>query len=756
MSYSGKQFIVIGAGELQIPLIKAAKNLGLTVIATDQNSEALGFEFADDFIIADTMNAQESLKKIQEYVSLKGDIHGVATAGTDASYTVATIAHHFNLSGHHPDAALNASDKALMRKAFEKAGVPIPLYKTISNLEEALSFFEELNHICVVKPTRNMGARGVSLVKSIEELTSAITLAQENNRDFPEILIEEYIDAHELSIDALINDGIVTITGIADRIIEYPPYFVETGHILPSSLDNEWLERAVLTFKDGIKALGLIHGAAKADLKISKNQTWVIEIAARLSGGFMSSHTFPFATGLPLHEYMIKTALGENLPELTPTKNFTSIERAIILPPGKVTSISIPDNILEQKYISHFSVKAQVGDIVHCPKNNLDKQGHIIATAPTRELALRAINETLATIKIEVEDTRDYATIIQNSEKRARELLKSVCVVCKACDGVWCRGQIPGVGGVGNGEAFIQAYNKFKHIKIMPNYIHENITVDTSIEMFGRQLSMPVLVAPISGAKVNYNNNTTEIDLQRSFIKGAKHAGTMAVAPDIANPELFPCIAQAILENFGHSVITCKPRKDLESIKSRYQLTVEAGVLGIGTDIDSIGLKTFTSLGQETTPKTLSELTELSQTHDLPFIIKGVLSVGDALKAVEAGATHIIVSAHGGRISDSFPLPIDVLPHIKKAVGDKAIVLIDGAIRSGSDVIKAIALGADAVLIGRPVAIHAVGGGYEAVTAYLNTIKGQIHTQMTLLGVSSIKELQEKKDIIFDPQNPQL
>ena len=756
MSYSGKKFIVIGAGELQIPLIKAAKNIGLTVIATDQNPKALGFEFADDFIIADTMNAQESLKKIQEYVSLKGDIHGVATAGTDASYTVATIAHHFNLSGHHPDAALNASDKALMRKAFEKAGVPIPLYKTISNLEEALSFFEELNHICVVKPTRNMGARGVSLVKSIEELTSAITLAQENNRDFPEILIEEYIDAHELSIDALINDGIVTITGIADRIIEYPPYFVETGHILPSSLDNEWLERAVLTFRDGIQALGLSHGAAKADLKISKDKTWVIEIAARLSGGFMSSHTFPFATGIPLHEYMIKTALGENIPELTPTKNLTSIERAIILPPGKVTSITIPDNILEQEYISHFSVKAQVGDIVHCPKNNLDKQGHIIATAPTRELALRAINETLATIKIEVEDTRDYATIIQNSEKRARELLKSVCVVCKACDGVWCRGQIPGVGGVGNGEAFIQAYNKFKHIKIMPNYIHENITVDTSITMFDRELSMPVLVAPIGGGKINYNNSTTELDLQRAFIKGAKHAGTMALTPDPASPELFPHVVQAILENFGHSVIICKPRKDLDFIKLRYQLAVEAGILGIGTDVDGIGLKTFTSLGQATTPKTSSELTELSQTHDLPFVVKGILSVSDALKAVEAGATHIIVSSHGGRIGDSFPLPMDVLPHIKKAVGDKAIILVDGAIRSGSDVIKAIALGADAVLIGRPVAIHAVGGGYEAVTAYLNTIKGQIQAQMLLLGVSSIKELQGRKDIIFDPQNPQL
>ena len=198
--------------------------------------------------------------------------------------------------------------------------------------------------------------------------------------------------------------------------------------------------------------------------------------------------------------------------------------------------------------------------------------------------------------------------------------------------------------------------------------VHENITVDTSIEMFGRQLSMPVLVAPIGRAKVNYNNSTSELDLQRAFIKGAKQAGTMAIAPDIANPELFPCIAQAILENFGHSVIICKPRKDLDFIKFCYQLAVEAGVLGIGTDNDGIGLKTFTNLGQETTPKTVTELTELAQTHDIPFIVKRVLSVSDALKAIEAGATHIIVSSHGGRIGDSFPLPMDVLPHIKKAI----------------------------------------------------------------------------------------
>ena len=755
MSYSDKKFIVIGAGELQIPLIKAAKNLGLTVITTDKNAQAPGFELSDDFIIADTMNAQESLNNIQKYVALKGEIHGVATAGTDASYTVATIAHYFNLPGHHPNAALNASDKSLMRNAFEKAGVSIPLYKTVTNLEEALSFFEELNHLCVVKPTRNMGARGISLVRSVEELTRAIELAQENNREFPEILIEEYIDAHELSIDALINNGIITITGIADRIIEYPPYFVETGHILPSSLNNEWLERAIFSFRDGIKALGLSHGAAKADIKISKEKTWVIEIAARLSGGFMSSHTFPLATGIPLHEYMVKTALGENIPKLTPNRNFTSIERAIILPPGKVTSISIPDNILEQEYISHFSIKAQVDDIIVSPKNNLDKHGNIIATAPTRELALRAINKSLATLRIAVEDTRDYATIIQNSERFAKKILKTVCNVCRACDGIWCRGQIPGIGGLGTGEAFIQAYSRFQQIKLIPNYINEIKTVDTSITMFDRQFSMPIFIAPISGGSDNYNNAITELNLQRTLIKGAKHAGTMAFTPDSAYPELFPKIAQAILENFGHSVVICKPRKYLDHIKLRYQLAVESGILGIGSDIDGIGLKTFANTGQETTPKTVPELKELSQTYKLPFVIKGVLSVSDSLKAIEAGATHIVVSSHGGRISDSSPLPIDMLPHIKKVIANKAVILVDGAIRSGADIAKALILGADAVLIGRPASIHAIGGGYEAVTVYLNTIKDQLQNQMLLLGVSSIKELKERKDLIFDPQNIQ-
>ncbi len=737
-----KTFVVIGAGELQIPLIKAAKNLGLHVIATDQNPDAVGFQHSDESVVANTLNPQETLEKL---IAIQKPIHGVATAGTDASQTVATVAKHFDLPGHSIQATKNASNKALMRVVLEQAQVSIPRYKIIKDVQEALSFFKEINSPCVLKPAINMGARGVSMVSTLEQVEEAFNLAQENNKDNIDLLIEEYIDAHELSIDALIYDGIVTITGIGDRIIEHPPYFVETGHILPSNLDDERIQRAVSTFRDGIKALGLTHGAAKGDIKISATNAWVIEIAGRLSGGFMSSHTFPFATGINLHEQMVKLALGEEIPVLTPTKNLVSVERAIVLPPGIITDISIPENILEQEYITHFRFIAKVGDEVHPPKNNLDKQGNVIATAPTRELAIRAANKAIMSIKVQIEG--QVNDILRDSLAHARISLKKVCKVCKYCDGVWCRGQIPGLGGVGTGEGFIQAYKRYRHIKLIPNYIHEVREADSSIEMFGHRHSMPVFVAPIGGAGVNYNNAVSELELQRAFVKGALHAGTLAFTPDIASFELFPNITRSILENYGHSVIICKPRTNISDITLRYKLASEVGVLGIGVDVDGIGLKTFKE--SENCPKSIDELKTLTQSYNLPFVVKGVLSVSDAKKAIAAGATHIIVSSHGGRIGESFPMPIDMLPKIKEAVGNDVQILIDGAIRSGSDVIKALLLGADAVLIGRPVATHAVGGGYRAVAEYLNSIKNQIQSQMLLLGVSNIQELKQNADVLL-------
>ncbi|MGL4366768.1 MAG: alpha-hydroxy-acid oxidizing protein [Brevinemataceae bacterium] len=746
---ANKLFLIIGAGELQIPLIQAAQKLGFSTVVTDINPSASGFELADYRIIADTLNAQETLQKIKEFIQLNNTISGVATAGTDASYTVAVIADALNLPGHSPKSAWNASNKAIMRQTLQEHNISIPKFKIVQNYNEAFQFFKEIGSFCVTKPITNMGARGISLIKNESELSEACSLVHQFNRNENKFLIEEYIDAHELSIDALIEHGNITITGIADRIIEYTPYFVETGHILPSQLPESWIERAVNAFSEAIKALGLTHGAAKADLKISNQNTWIIEIAARLSGGFMSSHTFPAATGIPLHEYMVKLAIGEKLPDIVPIRNFVSVERAIIVPPGIVTNISIPNNLLEFPYISHVSIRAQEGDHIYEPKNNTEKSGNIIACSPSLKESLKAVNHAIRHIKITTKSEEDFSQILSQSNSNAKILLKNVCNVCIACDGVWCRGKIPGVGGKGTGEGFIHAYERMRQIKMIPTYIHERKTADTSINMFGIELSMPILTAPIGGAGINYNNAVSELEFYRAFAKGAWQAGTMSMLPDPAQKEYFELAVQAAKENYGQSIFICKPRNNISSIQERFQTAENVGVIGLGIDIDGIGLKTMLNYGQYTSPKSKSELQQLRNSHSLPFVIKGILSVQDALHAVEAGATHLVVSSHGGRIEESLPLPIDVLPEIRKAVGNNMNILVDGAIRSGSDVVKALILGADAVLIGRPVAIHAVGGGHKSVRTYLKNIRQELELLMILLGVSSIQEIKGNTDLLY-------
>jgi isopentenyl diphosphate isomerase/L-lactate dehydrogenase-like FMN-dependent dehydrogenase len=120
------------------------------------------------------------------------------------------------------------------------------------------------------------------------------------------------------------------------------------------------------------------------------------------------------------------------------------------------------------------------------------------------------------------------------------------------------------------------------------------------------------------------------------------------------------------------------------------------------------------------------------------------LSVEDAEAAVEAGASSIVVSNHGGRTIDSLPATINVLPEICKAVKKYIPVLVDGGFRTGEDILKALAFGASGVLIGRPVIVYAVGGGIKGVEFYLNNLKSNLEKSMLLTGVSEISEISEK------------
>ncbi len=165
----------------------------------------------------------------------------------------------------------------------------------------------------------------------------------------------------------------------------------------------------------------------------------------------------------------------------------------------------------------------------------------------------------------------------------------------------------------------------------------------------------------------------------------------------------------------------------------------------MGIDIDGAGLVTMKLFGQPVGPKSPEELKELISSTNLPFIVKGVLSVEEAKICVEAGAAAIVVSNHGGRVLNHTLAPCEVLEDIAREVGDDILVLADGNVREGVDIIKYLALGAKAVLVGRPVIWGSIGGRQEGVKTVLETLKSQLYQGRILTGSNETSYITRNK-----------
>ncbi len=323
---------------------------------------------------------------------------------------------------------------------------------------------------------------------------------------------------------------------------------------------------------------------------------------------------------------------------------------------------------------------------------------------------------------------------------QAREQLKGFCRVCPVCDGRVCAGEVPGMGGVGTGSAFKANLEALAKVQLNMRTIHNVKEPDMTWTLWGKTLSMPILVAPITGSSYNMGGKMTEEEFIAEMVAGAVEAGTLCMTGDGADPRMFDSGLKAGAENKGLSIAIIKPRAQ-EVVASHLRAAEEVGVLAAGMDIDGAGLVTMAMKGQPVGPKTLAEMHEVIAATKLPFIVKGVMTADEAEAAVQAGASAIVVSNHGGRVLDFTPGAAEVLPAIVDRVKGKAIVFVDGGVRSGSDVLKLLALGADAVLVGRPVLIAAFGGGREGVALYLNQLKGELLQAMLLTGTADVKNV---------------
>lgn len=315
-----------------------------------------------------------------------------------------------------------------------------------------------------------------------------------------------------------------------------------------------------------------------------------------------------------------------------------------------------------------------------------------------------------------------------------------ICRCCVVCNGKACRGETPGPGGKGSGSAFVRNVEMLEKVCIVMDTIVSNEEVDTSAVFFGKKVSLPVYAAPISGILQNYGADMNEVDYTEAIVQGCLDAGTIAFTGDGMHERMFREPIEVIRRHGGNAVPTVKPWAK-EHMDWRLALADECGALAIASDIDASGLS---NLRKSVTPvgfKTVEDLREIIAASKAPFILKGIMSVKGALKAAEAGAAGIIVSNHGGRVLDGAQAGIEVLEEIVQAVGERMSVLVDGGFRSGNDVFKALALGADGVLIGRPLSHAAIGGAAEGVAIYLKRIQLELKEAMALAGCKTIQDI---------------
>jgi isopentenyl diphosphate isomerase/L-lactate dehydrogenase-like FMN-dependent dehydrogenase len=296
------------------------------------------------------------------------------------------------------------------------------------------------------------------------------------------------------------------------------------------------------------------------------------------------------------------------------------------------------------------------------------------------------------------------------------------------------------MGGTGTGSSFMANFDGLSRIKLNLRTIHGAAHPDLSYSFFGHALTMPILVAPLAGMVLNMGNAMDEGEYLAGMVEGAREAGSIASTCDGPNPMFFDLGIDVLKKNGGWGIPTIKPREE-KAFLALVRRAEEVPVIALASDSDAAGIVHMRRAKQPAGPWPLADWKKKIGETRLPLILKGVMTVEDARLAAEAGAAGIIVSNHGGRVLDHTPGTAEVLPEIAAAVKGKVRVFVDGGIRSGVDVLKMLALGAEAAFVGRPMAVASVGAGKEGVRLLLAHYAQELATAMIYAGCSSLAEI---------------
>lgn len=391
--------MVLAAGLLQIDVIEKAKSMGYYVLAVDGYPKAPGFNVADKAICADIVN-EETMLKIARDEHVDGVIHPCSEV---SMAVMGRINDELGLSGISREQAICATNKHLMRKAFEKGNAPSPKSILAQDAEDAWSRLQnELDTDAILKPSRNSGSRGIAKVSRDMDKGDFIRAYDESlseSRDHS-VLIEQFIEGPEFSIEMIVWQGDIHVLTVTDKKTTGAPHFVELGHNQPScfsATDVETLKAAAVA---GVKALGVNNCACHAEAKLMNGKAYLMEVGARLGGDFISTELTHLSTGIDMVAAAIDVALGVE-PDLSAKEEPKGVCVRYFCPkPGKLVSISNTE-VLNNPHVYLWEIYPKEGDVIPAVTSSLCRSGHVIVTEKTPQKAIELAERLIESVKFE-------------------------------------------------------------------------------------------------------------------------------------------------------------------------------------------------------------------------------------------------------------------------------------------------------------------------------------------------------------------
>ncbi|HME41957.1 MAG TPA: ATP-grasp domain-containing protein [Syntrophorhabdales bacterium] len=396
-----KEILIIGGGLLLVPTVKVAKSMGLRVTVADQNASAPAAAYADDLLIASTYNPDEVIARIREH-GWEQRFSGVFTAGADVEVTVAKVAETLRLPGIPPEVAHRTHNKLLTKEALVSSGVPTPRTFAAESLEETKSRAMELGLPVVIKPLNNCASRGVTLIEDKSDITSAFDLAKRFGSN-GKILVESFVTGTTHTVEMIAWSGSYYPASIIDTVHGYPPFFVELYHVNPTRRSASECEQMVRLAEAAGRAVGIIEGVNKVDIIFSQDGPQVMEMTARLSGGFHCQYTTPLACGTNNIRAAISIALGEapDTRDIVPQKHACAISKAVFPKPGIIRSIAGIEETRNIPGVAEVFVLKKEGDRVGPYQHGADRFAYVIAHGPDEPSVWKTLEKAEKTLRIE-------------------------------------------------------------------------------------------------------------------------------------------------------------------------------------------------------------------------------------------------------------------------------------------------------------------------------------------------------------------